>query len=51
VRAVRLQPGRLAQGPDEKCGITGRKPGLFAVIYLSFQIGAPRWGRVSHWRE
>src|SRR5947208_16507430 len=27
VRAWRLQPGRLAQGPDEKCGIAGRTPG------------------------
>src|SRR5215467_9601391 len=32
VRAWRLQPGRLAQGPDEKCGVAGRTPGLVAVI-------------------
>jgi hypothetical protein len=32
VRACRLQPGRLAQGPDEKCGMAGRTPGFVAVI-------------------
>jgi hypothetical protein len=32
VRAWRDQPGRLAQGPDEKCGIAGRTPGFVAVI-------------------
>src|SRR3954468_6859038 len=31
VRAWRLPPGRLAQGPDEKCGMTGRPPGGFAM--------------------
>src|SRR6185312_17028514 len=31
VRAWRLQPGRLAHGPDEKCGMTGRMPGGFAI--------------------
>jgi hypothetical protein len=41
----------LAHGPDEKCGVAGRTPGLVAVMYLSFQIGALRWGRVSHWRR
>src|SRR6188472_3775738 len=41
VRAWRLQPGRLAQGPDEKCGMTGRTPGLVFAMCLSFQIGAP----------
>src|SRR4029077_4327474 len=51
VRFWRLQPWRLAHGPDEKCGIVGRTPGLVAVIYLSFQIGAPRWGGVSHPRH
>src|SRR4029078_5625495 len=51
VRFWRLQPGRLAHGPDEKCGVAGRTPGLVAVISLSFQIGAPRWGGVSHWRR
>jgi hypothetical protein len=32
VRAWRLQPGRLAQGPDEKCGTTGRTPGFIVVM-------------------
>jgi hypothetical protein len=40
----------LAQGPDEKCGTAGRTPGFAADIYLSFQIGASRWGEVSHRR-
>jgi hypothetical protein len=36
VRTWRLQPGRLAQGPDEKCGIVGRTPGIgIAMIYPS----------------
>src|SRR6516162_2625392 len=35
VRAERLQPGRLAQGPDEKCGTIGRTAGLaLVIIYL-----------------
>src|SRR5436190_7489784 len=46
VRAWRLQPGRLAQGPDEKCGMTGRTPGGL-LMTLSFQIEAPRWGGVA----
>src|SRR5262245_9177566 len=50
VRAWRLQPGRLAQGPDEKCGVTGRTPGFGIVMTLPFQIGAPRWGGVSRGR-
>ena len=28
VRACRLQPGRLAQGPEEKCGQAGRTAGI-----------------------
>src|SRR5258708_19091849 len=44
VRAWRLQPGRLAHGPDEKCGTRGRTLGIMLVMSLSFQIGAPRWG-------
>src|SRR5215468_3725415 len=47
VRAERLQPGRLAQGPEEKCGTAGRTAGIALVIGLPFQIGAPRWGGVS----
>jgi hypothetical protein len=33
VRTWRLQPGRLAQGPDEKCGVAGRTPGFVAVMF------------------
>src|ERR1700720_200915 len=51
VRACRLQPGRLAQGPDEKCGTAGRTPGIVFVMSLPFQIGAPRWGGVSRRRD
>ena len=50
VRACRLQPGRLAQGPDEKCGMTGRTPGVL-LMALSFQIEAPRWGGVARRRK
>jgi len=50
VRAERLQPGRLAQGPEEKCGTAGRTPGLAWLMSLPFQIGAPRWGGVSRGR-
>ena len=36
LRAWRVQPGRLAQGPDEKCGTAGRTPGIaFVMIYPS----------------
>src|SRR5205823_2036346 len=28
VRAERLQPGRLAQGPEEECGTAGRAAGF-----------------------
>src|SRR5436190_19635096 len=44
VRVWRLQPGRLAQGPDEKCGITGRMPGGL-LMTLSFQIESPSVGK------
>jgi hypothetical protein len=37
----------LAQGPDEKCGTSGRTAGVAIVMILSFQIVAPRWGGVS----
>src|SRR4051812_42292918 len=47
VRPCRLQPGRLAQGPDEKCGTDGRTPGIAMLIHLPFQIAASRWGEVS----
>ena len=32
VRVCGLQPGRLAQGPDEKCGTSGRTEGLALVM-------------------
>src|SRR6187551_2545131 len=32
VRACRLHPGRLAQGPEEKCGLAGRTPGIGFVM-------------------
>ena len=50
LRACGVQPGRLAHGPDEKCGTFGRTAGFAMVIDLSFQIGAPRWGGVSRGR-
>src|SRR5215475_178345 len=31
VRAWRLQPGRFAQGPEEKCGTVGRVAGILAI--------------------
>jgi hypothetical protein len=34
VRFCRLQPGRFAHGPDEKCGLAGRTPGFIAVIFV-----------------
>ena len=50
-RACGFQPGRLAQGPEEKCGTSGRTAGMAIVMILSFQIVAPRWGGVSHRRK
>src|SRR4029079_14733839 len=51
VRAWRLQPGRLAQGPDEKCGLAGRRPGFIFVMWstlpdrrLSLGRGVPLTG-------
>src|SRR5581483_10232872 len=47
-RLSRDQPGRLAQGPEEKWILPGRVAGLVAVVMsLPFQIAAPRWGGVS----
>src|SRR3954465_11836621 len=55
VRAWRLQPGRFAQGPDEKCGLTGRTPGfVFAIVStlpdrrLSLGRGVPLTGIRPH---
>src|SRR5215813_13938658 len=45
------QPGRLAQGPEEKKGLTGRLAGLVVeVIALPFQIECPSLGRGGPWR-
>ena len=45
----RLNTGGLAQGPEEKRGLSGRVAGLVgAVMSIPFQIFAPRWGGVSH---
>src|SRR5688572_28316463 len=51
-RSSRDQPGRLAQGPEEKLRLTGRWAGLadVGIMKLSFQIVAPRWGGVSRRR-
>jgi hypothetical protein len=36
VRTERLQPGRLAQGPEEKCGTSGRTAGIgLLMVYPS----------------
>src|SRR5690606_29703638 len=42
-----VQPGRFAQGPEEKLGLAGRRPGLESVVmlFLSFQIARPSVGR------
>src|SRR3954452_8110870 len=45
VRACRLQPGRLAQGPDEKCGTFGRTPGIAVVIAAILPDSCPSLGR------
>src|SRR5581483_2305660 len=45
VRVCRLQPGRLAQGPEEKCGIAGRTPGFDAVMWSILPDSCPSVGR------
>jgi hypothetical protein len=41
------QPGRFAQGPEEKCGRAGRPAGFVVMSIHSFQNGrAPLGGRV-----
>src|SRR5262249_28192952 len=45
VRTWRLQPGRLAQGPEEKCGITGRTPGIAELMWSILPDGRPSLGR------
>src|SRR4029077_3544036 len=50
-RFLRDQPGRLAQGPEEKQILAGRLAGLAVVVMsLPLQIDAPRWGGVSRRR-
>src|SRR5262245_15167967 len=45
------QPGRLAQGPEEKKGLTGRLAGLVVeLIALPLQIECPSVGRGGPWR-
>src|SRR5262245_61082141 len=34
VRVCRLQPGRLAQGPEEKCGTIGRTAGIAMAMAI-----------------
>src|SRR6266508_3402396 len=34
VRACRLHPGRLAQGPEEKCGTIGRAAGIVMAMAI-----------------
>jgi hypothetical protein len=43
------QPGILAQGPDEKCGIAGRNAGFVVDIRIapSLQMDRPSVGRAS----
>ena len=44
------QPGRFAQGPDEKYGRAGRTAGVIGIIPTILSDGAFRWGKVSHLR-
>jgi hypothetical protein len=32
IKILGVQPGRLAQGPEEKCGTDGFEPGFATVI-------------------
>src|ERR1700743_1046734 len=56
LRASGVQPGRLAQGPDEKKGRAGRTAGVLpwlATSVMSFipsRMIAPRWGGVARRR-
>src|SRR5215469_16007404 len=49
-KASGVQPGRLAQGPDEKKGRAGRTAGSLPVIVIPSRMIAPRWGGVAHAR-
>ena len=42
-----VQPGRLAQGPEEKCALMRPRSGHINHLMPSFQMGASRWGEVS----
>src|SRR5277367_58111 len=46
-RAWAVQPGRFAQGPEEKHAFAGRVAGFLLMKWPPFQMGAPRWGEVS----
>src|SRR5579862_2094406 len=47
LKASGVQPGRLAQGPDEKKGRAGRTAGIVPVMFIPFRMIAPRWGGVA----
>src|SRR4051812_25318179 len=56
LRASGVQPGRLAQGPDEKKGRAGRTAGLLPwlatslIPFIPSRMIAPRWGGVARRR-
>src|SRR3569832_1640278 len=52
IRASGVQPGRLAQGPDEKKGRAGRTAGCFTSVieFIPSRMIAPRWGGVARRR-
>src|SRR6266480_6859243 len=45
LRFWRFQPGRLAQGPEEKCGTTGRTAGIAIDIRSTLPDSRPSVGR------
>src|ERR1700761_3150379 len=49
LRTSGVQPGRLAQGPDEKKGRAGRTAGLVTSVmqFIPSRMIAPRWGGVA----
>src|SRR5262249_32503114 len=51
-KASGVQPGRLAQGPDEKKGRAGRTAGCFTSVieFIPSRMIAPRWGGVARRR-
>src|SRR6185312_10165442 len=52
LRASGVQPGRLAQGPDEKKGRAGRTAGRTTSVipFIPSRMIAPRWGGVARRR-